>query len=214
MRKVIAYVLLAVVLIGSGCISALSEHLTPGKNDAKVIAYVEKVGTGEAADYKGFLFPSLATLRQLKHDFEAAVVITNQELIHLAESKKLEENILRGIVDHDVDVGESREELIFDPVTGAVAVGLSLFGIAGGGYLGLMRKRPQDITPQEMEKALGDIKGEVTDKDQKILQLVASVKKVIDAQSTTASKDKITKILKDNQLPDVRAVVKTALAKL
>jgi len=135
-------------------------------------------------------------------------------LIHLAESKKLEENILRGIVDHDVDVGESREELIFDPVTGAVAVGLSLFGIAGGGYLGLMRKRPQDITPQEMEKALGDIKGEVTDKDQKILQLVASVKKVIDAQSTTASKDKIKKILKDNQLPDVRAVVKTALAKL
>ena len=87
MRKVIAYVLLAVVLIGSGCISMLSEHMTPAKNDKQVIAYNEKVGTGRAADYKGFLFPSLATLRQLKHDFEAAVAITNQELKHFLKDK-------------------------------------------------------------------------------------------------------------------------------
>ena len=214
MRKVIAYVLLAVVLIGSGCISALSEHLTPGKNDKKVIAYVEKVGTGEANDYKGFLFPSLATLRQLKHDFEAAVVVTNQELKHLAESKKLEENILRGIVDYDVDIGEAREDALYNPTTGAIAVGLSLFGIAGGGMLGLMRKRPQDITRDDHEKALGEIKGKVTDKDRKFIALVASVKNVIDAQPNEEAKEDIRKILKNSQLADVRATVKRALASI
>lgn len=214
MRKVIAYVLLAMVLIGSGCISALSEHLTPTKNDTKVIAYVEKVGTGEANDYKGFLFPSLATLRKLKHDFEAAVVITNQELKHLAEAKKLEENILRGIVDHDVDMGEIREDNLYNPTTGTIALGLSLFGIAGGGLLGLARKRPQDITRQDHEKALGDIKGEVTDRDRKIIQLVASVKTAIEAQPNKATQESIKAALKKSQLPDVRIAVKEALAKL
>lgn len=214
MRKTIAILLLAVVLIGSGCISALSEHLTPTKNDKQVIAYVEKVGTGRAEDYKGFLFPSLATLRKLKHDFEAAVAMTNQELKHLAEQKKLEENILRGIVDYDIDVGEIREDSLYNPTTGAIAVGLSIFGIAGGGMLGLMRKRPQDITRQDHEKALGDIKGKITDRDRKIIALVASVKNVIDAQPSEASKEDIKRILKSSQLPDVRATVKRALASI
>lgn len=214
MRKIIAILLLTIVLIGSGCITALSEHLTPTKNDREVIAYVEKVGTGRAADYKGFLFPSLATLRKLKHDFEAAVVMTNQELKHLAEAKKLEENILRGIVDNDIDIGEQREDNLYNPTTGAIAVGLSIFGIAGGGMLGLMRKRPQDITRQDHEKALGDIKGKVTDRDRKIIALVASVKNVIDAQSSEEAKEDIKRILKTSQLPDVRATVKRALANI
>jgi hypothetical protein len=214
MRKAIAYLLLAVVLISAGCIGTLSEHLTPMKNDKEVIDYVVEAGTGRVEDYKGLLFPSLATLRKLKHDFEAAVALTNQELKQIAEKKQLKDSILRGIVDHDVDIGEQRHEALFDPVTGAVAIGLSLFGIAGGGYLGLMRKRPQDITPQEFEKALGEIKGEVTEKDRKIIQLVASVKNVIDAQPTKKAKEEIKKILKNSQLPDVRATVKEALTKI
>jgi len=214
MRKVIAYVLLAVVLIGSGCISALSEHLTPTKNDKEVIAYVEEVGTGRAADYKGFLFPNLATLRKLKHDFEAAVAVTNQELKHLAEQKKLKENILRGIVDTDISIGEIREDNLYNPTTGAIAVGLSLFGVGAGGLLGLMRKRPQDITREDHEKVLNDIKGQITDKERKIVQLVGSVKKVIDAQPNKQAQEDIKKILKDNQLPEVRSAVKLALAQL
>ena len=214
MRKVIAYVLLAIVLIGSGCISMLSEHMTPAKNDKQVIAYNEEVGTGRAEDYKGFLFPNLATLRKLKIDFEAAVAMTNQELKHLAEAKKLKENILRGIVDTDIDIGEIREDNLYNPTTGAIAVGLSLFGIAGGGLLGLMRKRPQDVTPQEMEKALGEVKDEVTDRDRKILHLVASVKNAIEAQPNVATQAAIKESLKNNQLPEVRAAVKIALAQL
>lgn len=213
MKKVIAYILLGFVLVGSGCIGTISEHMTPGKTDKKVVAYVEKSGVGSAEDYKGILFPSLAELRKLQNDFEAAVALTNQELRHLAEQKKLEEDILRGVLSNDVNIAEAREEFLFDPTTGALAVGLSLLGVSAGGYLGLMRKRPQDITSEDHEKALSEVKGEVTDRDRKIIQLVSSVQKVIDAQPKPQA-DAMKKLLKDNQLPEVRQAVKEAKAKL
>ena len=92
-------------------------------------------------------------------------------------------------------------------------MGLSLLGVAGGGYLGLMRKRPQDITPVEMEQALGEVKGEVTDRDRKIIQIVASMKNVIEAQPKEAQEG-MKKLLKAGQFPETRAAVKEALAKI
>lgn len=213
MKKVIAYVVLAVVVIGGGCIGTLSEELTPGHVDERVVAYNEEAGTGAAADYKGLLFPSLASVKKLRTDFEAAVVVTNQELKHLAEQKQLQAKILEGVVTADFKVASAREEFLFNPTTGALAVGLSLLGVGAGGYLGLMRKRPQDITPVEMEKALGEVKGEVTDRDRKIIELVNSMKNVIDAQPTEAQKEMIA-TLKKGQLPETRAAVKDVLAKL
>ena len=65
-----------------------------------------------------------------------------------------------------------------------------------------------------MEKALGDIKGEVTNKDRQLIQLVASMKKVIEAAPDEKDQEEIIQILKDNQLPETRAAVKSALAQL
>jgi hypothetical protein len=213
MKKVIAYILLAVVLIGSGCIGTVSEHFTPGRCDKDVIDYVVEAGVGSAEDYKGFLYPSLADVKRLSTDLDAAIALTEQALIHLAEQKQLQAKILKGVVTNDVNIAIAREEFIFNPTTGVLALGLSMIGIAGGGYLGLMRKRPQDITPAELEKAVGEVKGEVTNKDRQIIQLVASIKNVIDAQPE-ANRAAIVKTLKAGQLPDTRAAVKQALALL
>lgn len=213
MKKVIAYVLLAVVIVGSGCIGTMSEHLTPGRIDKDIVEYNEEAGTGSAEDYKGFLYPSLAELRLLQTDFDAAIAVTNQELEHLVESKQLQAKILKGIVTNDIEIAVARHDFLFDPTTGAIAIGLSLLGVGAGGYLGLIRKRPQDATPAEVEKAIGVVKDEVEDRERKIMQLVASMKNVIDAQAVEVQNE-MKKILKAGQLPETRAAVKTALAQL
>lgn len=215
MKKLIAYVLLAIVVIGGGCIGTLSQELTPGRVDKDVVAYNEEAGTGRAEDYKGLLFPSLASVLRLQTDFAAAVVVTNQQLKHLVEQKQLRADILKGIVDGDVEIAVGREDFIFNPTTGVLAIGLGLAGIGAGGYLGLMRKRPQDITPAEMEQALGEVKGEVDDQDRTIINLVASMRNVIQAQATNGDAGlNITAILKSSQTPETRTAVKFALAQL
>lgn len=212
MRKLIAYILLAIIVVGSGCIGTVSEHLTPGKIDEKVVKYNEQAGTGKAEDYKGILFPSLAELRKLNQDFEAAVAFTNQELRQLAEKNKLEQDVLRGILAHDTKLAKDREEFLWNPTTGAIALGLSLLGVGAGGYLGLMRKRPQDYTELDLQKAMSEVKGEVTDRDRKIISLVKSMQNVIEAEGEPAKREAILKILKDSQTPEARAAVKEAKA--
>lgn len=213
MKKILAYIVLATVVVGSGCMATLSEELTWGRVEKKVVAYNEEAGTGTAADYKGLFYPSLASVRRLQVDFRAAVIITKQELRHLVEQKNLQADILSGIVDGDVKIAAAREDFIFNPVTGVLAIGLGLAGMGGVGYLGLMRKRPKDITPQDMEKALVSVKGEVDDRDRKIISLIASMRNVIDAQPAAAQVE-MKKLLKAGQSPETRVAVKQALAQL
>ena len=214
MRKILAYFVLAVVVIGGGCIGTLSEHFTPGRIDGDIVAFNEEAGTGTAEDYKGFFYPSLADLKKLSTDFDAAVRVTLQELQHLVEQKQLQVKILKGVLTGDMEISLAREEFLFNPTTGALAVGLSILGIGAGGYLGLMRKRPQDITPVEMETALGEVKGEVDDRDRKIINLIVSMKHVIDTAPTEIAGKEIVKTLKAGQLPETRAAVKSVLAQL
>lgn len=213
MKKILAYIVLATVVIGGGCMATLSEELTWGRVEKKVVAYNEEAGTGTAADYKGLFYPSLASVRRLQVDFRAAVIITKQELRHLVEQKNLQADILSGIVDGDEKIAAAREDFIFNPVTGVLAIGLGLAGMGGVGYLGLMRKRPKDITPQDMEKALVSVKGEVDDRDRKIISLIASMRNVIDAQPAAAQVE-MKKLLKASQSPETRTAVKQALAQL
>ena len=212
-KKTIAYIVLAIIVVGGCAVGTMSQELTPGRANPKVVAYNVEAGVGVAEDYKGWLYPSLSSVLRLQADFTAAVVLTDQELQHIIEKKKLNDDILRGTVDNDVEVSVAREDFIFNPTTGVLAIGLSLAGIAGGGYLGLMRKRPQDITPQDMETALGEVKGEIDDRDRKIISLVASIRNVIDAQPQ-AAQEQMKQILKAGQTPETRVAVKQALAVL
>jgi hypothetical protein len=213
-KRILAYILLAVVVIGGGCMGTMSEELTPGRIDPRIVNFNVESGVADANDYDGFLYPSLATLRKLQRDFEAAKAITKQELEHMIEQKLLELNVLQGTLDTDVELAEAREDWAFNPTTGAIVMGLSLMGVAGGGLVGAMRKRPQDVSPEEMEKIVGDIKGDVDEKDRQILNLVASVKNVLEDMPTEESREAMKKTLKAAQLPDTRVAVKEALAKL
>lgn len=214
-KRIIAYLVLAVVVIGGCAMGTLSQELTPGRTNPKVVAYNVSAGVSNAEDYKGWLYPSLSSVLRLQADFTAAVVLTDQELQHIIEKKKLNDDILKGTVDNDVKVSVAREDFIFNPTTGVLAIGLSMFGIAGGGYLGLMRKRPKDITPDEMEAALGEIKGDVDDRDRKIINLVASMRNVLVAQAQNGKESlDIKAILKSSQTPETQRAVKQALAQL
>jgi len=216
MKKVIAYILLAVVALGYGCMgtTSISEKFTPTPIDQDAVETVVAAGTGRVSDYKGILFPSLAEARKLEIDLKAAIDVTDQELRHLAEKKHLKDQILTGSVRTNVNVGVQREEAIFNPNGGALAVGLGLLGIPAAGYLGMLRKRKGDISPEEQEAALAEIKGEVTQKDRAVIQLVTQIQKIIDIQPTKEAKDAMIKDLKEGQLPETRVEVKAALAKL
>ena len=135
-KRMIAYLVLAVVVIGGCGIGTMSQELTPGTCDPDVVAYNKEAGTGDPNDYKGLFYPSLASVLKLQKDFEAAVVVTNQRLQHLIEQKQLQADILKGIVDGDVKIAVAREDWAFNPTTGVLAIGLGLCGISAAGYLG------------------------------------------------------------------------------
>lgn len=213
MKKLIAYAVLLMVVVGYGCMGPMSEEMTPASIDKDAVVVVEKAGTGSAEDYKGFLFPSLASARKLQKDLQEAIVVTDQELKHLVESKQLQDKILTGSVLNNVQVAEVREDALFNPQGGAIALGLGLLGIPAAGYLGMLRKRKGDITPEDHEAALAGIKGEVTEKDRAVLQLVAQMQKVIDAKPQ-AEREQYLKELKAEQLPETRAAIKAAKARL
>ncbi len=214
-KRTLAYLLLVVVVVAGCGMATMSEELTWGRVDTDVVAYNEEAGTGTAADYKGLFYPSLASVRLLHKDFKAAVVVTKQELRHLVEQKNLQADILGGVVAGDEKVAAAREDFLFNPTTGVLAIGLGLIGMGGAGYLGLMRKRPKDITPADMEAALVTVKGELDEQDRSIIQLVAGIKNVLADQPTDMDREAMKKILDATQTaPETKTAVKQALAKL
>lgn len=107
MKKLIAYIMIALVVIGAGCMGPISESITPVTIDHEAVETVEAAGTGHASDYKGILFPSLASARKLKIDLTEAIALSNQELRHLAEAKQLKDTILTGSVLNSIQIGET-----------------------------------------------------------------------------------------------------------
>ena len=214
-KRLIAYLVLAVVVVGGCAMGTLSQELTPGHCDPDVVAYNKAAGVGDANDYKGLFYPSLVSVLRLQADFDAAVILTDQELQHMIEKKKLNDDILKGTVDGDVKLAVAREDWAFNPTTGVFAIGLGLAGISAAGFLGLMRKRPQDITPKEMETALIEVKGEVDERDRSIIQIVAGMKNVLADLPTDENREAMKKILNASQTaPQTRTAVKQALAQL
>jgi len=208
MKKVIAYTMLAIVLVGSGCIGTIAENITPANIDNGAVNYAVDANVAEPDEYSGY--PSLAKLKKLQLDIKSAHELNGLELQQLAEKENLKFNLLSGIVSTDIEIAQAREELLFGP-TGAVAIGLSLLGVSAGGYLGLMRKRPKDLSPEEVESVMAEIKGEVTKKDRALIQLVGQLQKVIEAKPE-AERRTYLESLKAEQLPETRAVVKAAKA--
>lgn len=230
MKKVLAYVAIAIALVCAGCIGTLSEMMTPGHADPDAVAYVQKAGVGGEEDYKNPLgYSSLADVKRLDINLKAAIALTDQELKQLAEKKKLQDQILTGTVSSDLELAEANHEFLFNAKTGLISLGMVGLGGLGMGYLGLTRKRSGDLTPEEAESdkanavsiAVAEASSTITDlqdmlksKTTAVTQLVSNMQTVIDGLPTKEAQDAFLKTLKETQLPETRAAVKEAKASL
>jgi len=170
---------------GVGCV-AISSLITPAELDTDAVKYVVAAEVAEPNEYVGY--PNLAKAEKLQQDVEIAYTVTQFDLQQQAERNELDYNICLGATTQNVKIGKQREEMLFGE-SGLLTLGLGLAGFGGlTGYIGLMRKRPQDITPQEKEKLLADVQdkttAELTTKDRQILQLITSAQKFIDTYKT------------------------------
>jgi hypothetical protein len=178
MKQVFIFLALVVLGIGVGCAS-LSEYITPATVDQKAVEYAANAGIVNANDFTGFA--NLEKAIRLETAVDAAHQLNTLAYQQLAEKDQVNYDLLKGATTANLVVARQREETFFGS-QGLLSMGLSLLGVGGAaGLVGLMRKRPGDITPQEMEQAVTDVKGEVTQKDRQFIELVKGVQKFLDA---------------------------------
>lgn len=170
--KKIAVILLGILLVSLavGCLP-LSYYVTLTEIDRGAVKYAVDCGVADANEFKGL--PNLAKAVKLESAVDDGHAKRQQEIQHMAERDTLEYSIHSGKAATNVKVGKEREEILFGP-KGIIPIALSGLGFASvAGYIGLMRKRPGDVTKEEFEEVTGDLLG----KDTQIFELVKSIQK-------------------------------------
>jgi hypothetical protein len=177
MNKLFVTISLVLMTFGVGC-AALSHYITPADLDRQALEYAVDAGVSDLNDYDAW-YPNLAVVSKLKDDVDSAHMTIQLSLQQQAEKDNLDYSILADTVSNDLLVAQQREEALFGE-SGLLSMGLSMLGVGGfAGILGLMRKRPGDITKPELEAALldatGKTKDELSAKDKQFLQIVKGV---------------------------------------
>jgi len=192
-KVVIALVSLILIAAGIGCSTSLSYLITPADKDQDAVNYAVEAGVAEPNEYKGYF--NLDKAIKLMKDVSIAYTIRKQKLVQALEREETTHSILSETTKANRDVALEREEALFGP-TGILSVGLTLAGISGAGVLGLMRKRPGDVTPQEMQNVLAEATGrkqeELTVKEKQFTQLVKGVQTFVNKQKNGGSSIKET----------------------
>lgn len=173
MRKLIVGLLLAVLAATSfGCV-ILSEYITPTEVDKAAVKYAEKAGVIDANSYRGYA--NLHKARKLGRAVKAAYEIQTLTLDQLRERNELDYGILNEVVTRNTKAGEQREAALFSE-KGLISAGLGLAGMGGlGGLLGVMRKRPGDMTPADLEKATAQAGIDLKGKERQMSEIVGAV---------------------------------------
>lgn len=195
MRRLLISVSLIFVMLGVGC-AALSHYATYSEIDSKAVKYVVDAGVADANEYTGWWKQNMVWAEKLKVDVDSAYNVIHQSLKHMIEKNDLSYSIHKEVVASNYIVAQQREEIWFGE-KGLASMGLGLLGFGGfTGILGLMRKRPGDITPPEMENALALVTSEASKdlfiKDKQFTQLVKGVQVFIDEyKGTTDDKEAV-----------------------
>lgn len=202
---------LAMVVMGVGC-AAMSSYITPATRDKRAIAYVEKQGVADANDYSGYF--NLEKAERLARDLTAANAVRVQAIQHMYEDNELLVAQLQGSVTRNLEMARAREEFLFSEDGGLLSMGLTAAGLGTfTGLLGLMRKRPGDLTKEDVEKAIADFRQEAGIKAEQFAQVVTGVEKFF------KSKDQLASLVNDKDKPALEkvdailAVLKTQLGK-
>ncbi len=198
--------------VGIGCAS-LSEYLAPAAIDQQAVEYAASAGVAEPNDFAGYA--NLEKAIRLETAVASAYEVKALALTQMQEKNKLDYEILRGVVATNSAAARDRETQLFGE-TGLLSLGMTALGFGGlTGLLGLMRKRPGDITTQEMEQAVASIKGEVTTKDKQIIEIVKGVQKFLDKNPKgSISGDELRACLGEAESMDTKQTVAVAKAGL
>lgn len=186
MKKVL--IVLSVVLagIGVGC-AALSEYVTPARIDVKAVQYATDACVADPNEFAGYA--NLEKAIRLEVAVSNAYEVKTLALQQMSEKNQLDYSMLKGVVAQNTTVARQKEAQLFGE-TGLLSVGLSMVGFGSlTGLLGLMRKRPGDITTAEMESALADVNGEVTNKDRQLIELIKGIQAFLDRNKTSDPSD-------------------------
>jgi len=181
MKKIVMVLSILLILGGLGC-AALSELITPAEIDRKAVCYAEDRGVAEPNEFDGY--PNLAKAKKLGQYVESAYAVKMQEIEQAAETEELKHSIHAKTTRINTQAGIQREDMLFGE-TGLLSLGLSMLGAGGfAGFLGLMRKRPGDITKEEYETAVASAGGktsdELTTKQRQFAQLISGIGKFVE----------------------------------
>jgi hypothetical protein len=173
---VVAIACLILVAGGLGC-AALSNLVTPAVIDPQAVRYVDQAGVGDANEYGGY--GNLDKAIRLQKGVDSAHGTIQLDLQQQAERDNLTYSALRDVVSANLSAAVQREEQLFGP-QGLLSLGLSMAGFGTlTGLVGLMRKRPGDVTSAELQQAVTTATGATTealsDKQRQFVQLVQGI---------------------------------------
>ena len=188
-RLRVSVIVLSLMLMGAGvgCVAA-SKCITLAKVDKSAVEYVVEAGVAEPNDFIGW--PNLLKVEKLEKSVDSAHKINRLELEQAIEAEDLEYSIHKDVVKEDKIAGLDREEAMFGE-KGLLSLGLSLAGFGSlTGVVGLMRKRPGDVTSQELEQAVvqatGKTNGALSEKEKQLVDVVKGIQKFMNTYKDTS----------------------------
>lgn len=182
MSKLIIGTLCFILMFSGLCCTILSHKVTPAEIDEQAVEYAVEAGAAEPNEYTGY--KNLAKAIKLVEDVDAAHQLVQFDLNHLIEKDNLDYSLHTETVTANQSAALQREEMLFGE-TGLLSMGLSMIGVGGfTGVLGLMRRKPGDISPDDAEKAIAQATGktqeELSEKTKQMIQLVKGVQQFMD----------------------------------
>lgn len=184
MKKLTIIVSLLACMASLGCV-ALSEYVTPAAKDNGAIDYAVRAGVADPNDFDGYF--NLDKANRLAWKVDEAHQLNQLALSQKVERDSLQYAQLSDTVKVNVTAARQQEETLFGE-KGILTLGLGLAGFGSlTGLIGLMRKRPGDMTPEEVKEALTGKDAELTEKEAQMVELVKGVQKYLGHASSTTS---------------------------
>lgn len=169
---ILSLVALIIMVAGIGC-AAVSQLVTPATIDHQAVKYAVDANVASAGEFSGY--GNLDKAIKLESAVNNAYESNTLKLTQLMEKNELRYSQLKGVTANNTRVALAKEEALFGP-KGLISLAATALGFGTcTGLIGLFRKRPGDITKEEMETAVEEFKGEVTAKDRQIIEIVKGV---------------------------------------
>ncbi len=191
-RTILIILSLLITITGFGCV-ALSKLITPAEVDKSAVKYAVEARVADTNDYNGY--HNLYQAESLVEDVDAAHTLNQLQLQQAIEKDSTQYSILKKSVVANRQLAVQREEALFGE-KGLLSLGLTMAGFGSfTGLLGLMRKRPGDLTKEEVESTLAAVTGKSTEqlntKERQFVQLVKGLQEYIKTQDGNGNKDAI-----------------------